>query len=298
MAPPPPTSTPDRYAVIGHPIAHSRSPAIHARFAAATGQSVAYGRIDAAPEAFKSVVLDFFESGGRGMNVTLPHKEAAAQLADHLTDRARVAGAVNTLMRQPDGTLLGDNTDGAGLMADLARLGIRVAGAQVLVLGAGGATRGVLGPLLEAAPASLTIANRTPERAQALAAAFGAHVGAAGGNAPATRLSGCGYDALGAPTGDGPFDLVLHATSLGLQGASPPVSPGVLGPRSAAYDLGYGVPDTPFLRWARAYGAARAEQGFGMLIEQAAESFRVWRGVRPDTTLLHQAPLQQEDVGH
>jgi shikimate dehydrogenase len=142
----------------------------------------------------------------------------------------------------------------------------------------------------------LTIANRTPERAQALAAAFRALAGAADGTAPTTRLSGCGYDALAAPTGDGPFDLVLHATSLGLKGATPPVPPGVLGPRSAAYDLGYGVPDTPFVRWARAHGAARAEQGFGMLIEQAAESFRVWRGVRPDTALLHQTPLHQEGV--
>ncbi len=298
MAPSPPTPAPDRYAVIGHPIAHSRSPAIHAHFAAATGQSLAYGRIDAAPEAFVTAVRDFFEGGGRGMNVTLPHKESAVRLADHLTDRARVAGAVNTLMRQPDGTLLGDNTDGAGLMADLARLGIRVTGAQVLVLGAGGATRGILGPLLEAAPASLTIANRTPERAQALAATFRAQAGAADDTAPATRLSGCGYDALAALTGDGPFDLVLHATSLGLQGATPPVPPGVLGPRSAAYDLGYGVPDTPFVRWARAQGVARAEQGFGMLIEQAAESFRIWRGVRPDTAPLHQAPLHQEGIEH
>ena len=287
MAPSPPTPAPDRYAVIGHPIAHSRSPAIHAHFAVATGHAIDYGRIDAAPADFEQVVRGFFAQGGCGMNVTVPHKEAAARLADHLTDRARLAAAVNTLVRQPDGRLLGDNTDGIGLMADLARLGIGVRDAHVLVLGAGGATRGILGPLLEAAPASLTIANRTSERAQALAAAFQTQAGAADDTAPATRLSGCGYDALAALTGDGPFDLVLHATSLGLQGATPPVPPGVLGPRSAAYDLGYGVPDTPFVRWARAQGVARAEQGFGMLIEQAAESFRIWRGVRPDTAPLH-----------
>ncbi len=287
MAPSPPTPAPDRYAVIGHPIAHSRSPAIHAHFAVATGHAIDYGRIDAAPADFEQVVRGFFAQGGCGMNVTVPHKESAARLADHLTDRARLAASVNTLVRQPDGRLLGDNTDGIGLMADLARLGIGVRDAHVLVLGAGGATRGILGPLLEAAPASLTIANRTPERAQALAATFRAQAGAADGTAPATRLSGCGYDALAALTGDGPFDLVLHATSLGLQGATPPVPPGVLGPRSAAYDLGYGVPDTPFVRWARAQGVARAEQGFGMLIEQAAESFRIWRGVRPDTASLH-----------
>ena len=287
MAPSPPTPAPDRYAVIGHPIAHSRSPMIHAHFAAATGHAINYGRIDATPEAFAPVVRSFFAQGGRGMNVTVPHKEAAARLADHLTDRARLAAAVNTLALQPDGTLLGDNTDGAGLMVDLARLGIGVRDARVLVVGAGGATRGILGPLLEAAPASLTIANRTSERAQALAAAFQAHAGAADGTATATRLSGCGYAALAAQAGDGPFDLVLHATSLGLQGATPPVPPGVLGPRSAAYDLGYGVPDTPFVRWARAHGAARAEQGYGMLVEQAAESFRIWRGLRPDTASLH-----------
>ena len=287
MAPSPPTPAPDRYAVIGHPIAHSRSPAIHAHFAVATGHAIDYGRIDAAPADFEQVVRGFFAQGGCGMNVTVPHKESAARLADHLTDRARLAAAVNTLVRQPDGRLLGDNTDGIGLMADLARLGIGVRDAHVLVLGAGGATRGILGPLLEAAPTSLTIANRTPERAQALAAAFRAQAAAADDTAPATRLSGCGYDALAALTGDGPFDLVLHATSLGLQGATPPVPPGVLGPRSAAYDLGYGVPDTPFVRWARAQGVARAEQGFGMLIEQAAESFRIWRGVRPDTAPLH-----------
>ncbi len=287
MAPSPPTPAPDRYAVIGHPIAHSRSPAIHAHFAAATGHAIDYGRIDAAPAGFERAVRGFFAQGGRGMNVTVPHKEAAAGLADHLTDRARLAAAVNTLAQQPDGTLLGDNTDGAGLMADLARLGIGVRDARVLVLGAGGATRGILGPLLEAAPASLTIANRTSERAQALAAAFQTQAGAADDTALATQLSGCGYDALATQAGDGPFDLVLHATSLGLQGATPPVSPGVLGPRSIAYDLGYGVPDTPFLRWARTHGAARAEQGYGMLVEQAAESFRIWRGLRPDTASLH-----------
>jgi shikimate dehydrogenase len=226
MASSPPTPAPDRYAVIGHPIAHSRSPAIHAHFAAASGHAIDYGRIDAAPADFERAVRGFFAQGGRGMNVTVPHKEAAARLADHLTDRARLAAAVNTLAQQPDGTLLGDNTDGAGLMADLARLGIGVRNARVLVLGAGGATRGILGPLLEAAPASLTIANRTSERAQSLAAAFQVQAGAADDNALATRLSGCGYDALVAQAGDGPFDLVLHATSLGLQGATPPVSPG------------------------------------------------------------------------
>ena len=273
------TPSPDRYAVIGHPIAHSRSPAIHARFAAATGHSIDYGRIDAAPADFERRVRGFFDAGGRGLNVTVPHKEAAAGFADHLTDRARRAAAVNTLALQPDGSLLGDNTDGTGLMVDLARLGFRVHGARVLVLGAGGATRGILGPLLETVPTSLTIANRTAGRAEALASEFQAGTTA--------RLSGCGYDALGTVTDAGPFDLVIHATSLGLQGEVPPLPAGIVGPASAAYDLGYGTPDTPFLRWARLRGVRQAEQGLGMLIEQAAESFLLWRGVRPDTAPLH-----------
>ncbi len=273
---------PDRYAVIGHPIAHSRSPRVHAAFAAATGQRLAYDRIDAAPEAFEGVVRDFFDDGGRGLNVTLPHKEAAARLADRLTGRARLAGAVNTLARQPDGTLLGDNTDGAGLMADLARLGIAVRGARVLVLGAGGATRGILGPMLEAQPATLVVANRTAARATALAAEFAAVRG---------TVLGCGYDALAAQTAAGPFDLVIHATSLGLQGEAPSLPHGIVGPGSVAYDLGYGAGDTPFVRWARAQGVIRAEQGLGMLIEQAAESFLLWRGVRPDTAALHRTEL-------
>jgi shikimate dehydrogenase len=272
------SAPPDRYAVIGHPIAHSRSPRIHAAFAAAAGQHLAYDRIDAAPEAFEGIVRDFFDDGGRGLNVTLPHKEAAARLADRLTGRARLAGAVNTLARQPDGTLLGDNTDGAGLMADLARLGIAVRGARVLVLGAGGATRGILGPLLEAQPAQLVVANRTAARATALAAAF-------------AGVQGCGYDGLASLVAAGPFGLVIHATSLGLQGEVPPLPHGVIGPASVAYDLGYGAGDTPFVRWARAQGVTRAEQGLGMLIEQAAESFLLWRGVRPDTAPLHRTEL-------
>ena len=280
------SAPPDRYAVIGHPIAHSRSPRIHAAFAAATGQRLAYDRIDAAPTDFVRVVRDFFDSGGCGLNVTLPHKESAARLADRLTGRARLAGAVNTLARQPDGTLLGDNTDGAGLMADLARLGIAVQGARVLVLGAGGATRGILGPLLEARPATLVVANRTAVRAQALAADFGATAPAVGG-----IVQGCGYDTLASLVVAGPFDLVIHATSLGLQGEVPPLPQGVIGPASVAYDLGYGAGDTPFVRWARARGVTRAEQGLGMLIEQAAESFFLWRGVRPDTAALHRTEL-------
>lgn len=270
MAPPPSAPARDRYAVIGHPIAHSRSPAIHAHFAAATAQALDYGRIDAAPGAFVAAVRAFFEGGGYGLNITVPHKEAAARLADQLTERARAAGAVNTLARRADGTLLGDNTDGVGLMADLARLGVEVRGARVLVLGAGGAARGILGPLTEAAPARLLVANRTAARATALAARF-------------TTVQGCGYDGIV----EGPFDLVIHATSLGLQGAVPALPAGLFGAGSIAYDLGYSATDTPFLRWARTQGVTRAEQGYGMLIEQAAAAFRLWRGIHPDTAALH-----------
>lgn len=283
MSGPAAAAPPDRYAVIGHPVAHSRSPHIHAAFARDTGQRLEYGRIDALPEGFVQAARDFFDGGGRGLNVTVPHKEAAARLADRLTDRARLAGAVNTLAKQADGSLLGDNTDGAGLMADLARLGIVVQGARVLVVGAGGATRGILGPLLDASPAQLVVANRTPARAQELAAAFAE--GRSG--PPAAVVHGCGYDGLAPLVAAGPFDLVIHATSLGLQGEAPPLPPAIFGPASVAYDLGYGAIDTPFVRWARAQGVTRAEQGYGMLIEQAAEAFLLWRGARPDTALLH-----------
>lgn len=263
---------PDRYGVVGHPIAHSRSPMIHAMFAAASGEHLVYDRYDIAPADFDREVRHFFASGGRGLNVTIPHKERAAAFAHALTPRATLAGAVNTLARLDDGRILGDNTDGAGLMTDLQRLGCNIRGKRVLILGAGGATRGILGPLRDATPALLVVANRTASRAREL-------VGDAG----------CGYAALATTTT--PFDVVIHATSLGLEGKVPEVAPKIIGPQTFAYDLGYGRPDTPFTRWAKSRGAATASHGIGMLVEQAAESFFLWRGVRPDTAPVHRAML-------
>jgi len=264
------SAIPDRYGVVGHPVAHSLSPLIHTAFAEATRQSMSYDRYDVTPENFERDVSAFFESGGRGLNVTVPHKERAAAWADELTPRARHAGAVNTLIKLEDGRVRGDNTDGAGLMSDLSRLGVAVTGRRLLILGAGGATRGILGPLQKCSPAEIVIANRTAERARALAAD-----------------QGCGYDQLGAFLNRGDFDLVIHATPLGLSGGLPEVDSRIIGPRTFAYDLGYGKPDTPFIRWAQGCGAAGVAQGLGMLVEQAAESFRIWRGVSPDTAAVH-----------
>lgn len=260
----------DRYAVVGHPVSHSRSPFIHERFARQTGQAMSYGLIDAAPAQFEERVRRFLAEGGKGVNVTLPHKQSAAILADELTPRAQVAGAVNTLALRADGRLLGDNTDGAGLARDLLNnLGVAIAGRRVLLLGAGGAARGVLAPLLGLKPAELVIANRTAERARELAAGFAAH----------GEARGCGFHEVRG----GPFDLIINATSASLASDVPPLPPGAVGMRSFCYDMAYGREDTSFVRWAQQQGAARTAMGLGMLVEQAAESFHLWRGLRPDT---------------
>jgi len=254
----------DRYAVIGHPVAHSKSPWIHAEFARQTRQDLDYGRIEAPLDAFARSVDAFRAAGGRGANVTLPFKGEACAYATRLTERARVAQAVNTL-RFEGAQALGDNTDGVGLVTDLERnLGRAIAGRRVLLLGAGGAARGVLQPLLERSPAALTIANRTVPRARELARLFG-------------KARGGGYEALAGEA----FDLVINATSAGLSGESPPLPAAAFAPGAFAYDMVYGR-DTPFLALARAAGAAVSD-GLGMLVEQAAESFWIWRGVRPDT---------------
>lgn len=253
----------DRYAVIGHPVAHSRSPWIHERFARATGQDIEYGRIDAPPEGFAAAVEAFRRSGGRGLNVTLPHKEAAFRLCAATSPRAAAARAVNTLVL--DEQISGDNTDGVGLVRDIEtneRFPLR--GRSVLLLGAGGAARGVIGALLEARVARLVLANRTLDKARALAARF-----------PGARA--CGYGELAGER----FDVVINATSAGLQDAALPLPAGVFANGALGYEMVYGR-DTPFLAVARAAGA-RARDGLGMLVEQAAESFRVWRGVRPQT---------------
>ena len=253
----------DRYAVIGNPVAHSRSPWIHAEFARATGQALRYEAIEAPRGGFAQAVAAFRAAGGKGLNVTLPFKEEAYALCAEVSERAGLARAVNTLILGEK--IFGDNTDGAGLLADLEKnLGKKVKGSHVLLLGAGGAAQGVAGALLEAGAAALVIANRTAGRAAALAARF-------------PGVEGCGYEALP----DMRFDIVVNATSAGLQGASPALPAGILGPGVLAYEMVYGR-DTPFLAAARGAGA-RACDGLGMLVEQAAESFYLWRGVRPAT---------------
>jgi len=254
----------DRYAVFGHPIAHSKSPQIHTAFARQTGQDMTYEAILAPLDGFAESVAAFIAAGGRGANVTVPFKEEAFKLANRLSPRAQRAGAVNTLSFDADG-ILGDNTDGAGLVADLTRnLHSALSDKRVLLLGAGGAARGVIEPLLDQQPAALVIANRTVSRAEELAELFGRGVRA------------CGFDAA-----DTPFDVVINATAASLAGDLPPLSPRVFTPDTLAYDMMYGR-DTPFLDFARTHGARTAD-GLGMLVEQAAEAFCLWRGVRPDT---------------
>ncbi|MDI3515619.1 MAG: shikimate dehydrogenase [Gammaproteobacteria bacterium] len=276
----------DRYAVIGNPIAHSKSPQIHAAFARQTGQALSYEALLAPVDGFARAVADFRAAGGRGMNVTVPFKLEAFALADRHTPRAQMAGAVNTLAFDADG-ILGDNTDGAGLVRDLvANLGCALGGRRILLLGAGGATRGVLLPLLGGEPASLTIANRTVSKAQALAALFAPHAGRA-------QVDGCGFDQLGGHR----FDLVINATAASLAGELPPLPADLYAEGALAYDMMYGRDPTPFMRAALADGAARVADGLGMLVEQAAESFALWRGVRPDTAAVLADLRRQIDAG-
>ena len=262
---------PDRYAVIGNPIAHSKSPAIHAAFARSTGQDMTYERLLAPVGGFRAAVERFAAEGGAGLNVTIPFKHEAFAVAAATTERARLAGAVNTLRRDGD-AWLADNTDGVGLVRDLTvNLGRVLRGQRTLLMGAGGASYGVCGPLLDEHPAELVVANRTKSKALALCEHFrGLH--------PAARdLSGCSYEELAGRR----FDLVINATSASLEGEMPGLPPGVFAPGALGYDMLYSRA-TPFLEFARAQGAQAAD-GLGMLVEQAAESFRIWRGVSPDT---------------
>ncbi|MEO6186735.1 MAG: shikimate dehydrogenase [Steroidobacteraceae bacterium] len=263
-------SSPDRYAVIGHPVSQSRSPFIHTRFAAQTRQLLTYATIDATPAEFESTARQFLQGDGKGLNVTVPHKEAAFTLADELTPRAQRAGAVNTLALRDGGRILGDNTDGAGLARDLLNNHrITIAGRRLLLLGAGGAARGALAPLLGLKPSALTIVNRNIIRARELAEQF----------SDMGRLNAIGYQDLGSD----PYDLVINATAASLAGELPALPPGIVNTRSICYDMYYGRDETPFTRWALQRGCARAIMGLGMLVEQAAESFYLWRGLRPDT---------------
>lgn len=261
----------DRYAVVGNPIAHSKSPQIHAAFARLTLQDMTYEAVLAPVDGFAATVRAFIAAGGCGMNVTVPFKLEAYALADTRSPRAEAAKAVNTLVFSPAG-IHGDNTDGLGLVVDLTRnLGCPLAGKRLLLLGAGGAARGVLLPLLAEAPALLCLANRTADKARALQAEFAARAGAC-------RLEAGGFAELAGRQ----FDLVINATAASLAEEAPALPDGLYAPGSLAYDMVYGR-ETPFLAAARAQGAGRRADGLGMLVEQAAESFFLWRGVRPPT---------------
>ena len=260
---------PDRYAVMGHPIAHSKSPFIHRRFAVQTGEPVAYDALLVEPDGFRSAVEHFRAQGGRGLNVTIPFKEEAFALASRRTGRAERAGAVNTLWFE-GAVVCGDNTDGIGLVRDLTRnLLVEVEACSVLLLGAGGAARGVIGPLLDEKPRRIAIANRTASRAVELAGQF----------APQGPVSAVALDALPA----GGFDIVINATAASLAGELPPLPRGTLHTGGVAYDTAYAANPTPFVEWGTREGASVATDGLGMLVEQAAESFRLWRGREPST---------------
>lgn len=259
----------DRYAVIGNPIAHSKSPLIHSMFAEQTGEQLSYEALLAPLEDFAGTLRSFLVEG-RGVNVTVPFKEQAWELVDQHTLAAQLAGAVNTIQRLDDGRLLGDNTDGKGLVRDIQHnAGFSLADKRVLLVGAGGAARGVIQPLLQAGPAQLCVVNRTVEKAEHLARLF----------KDQGPISAAGFDWL-----EEPVDLIINATSASLDGKLPPISPQLILPgHTWCYDMMYASEATVFNRWAAQQGAVRCLDGLGMLVEQAAEAFLLWRGVRPDT---------------
>ena len=261
----------DRYGVMGFPVSHSRSPIIHRLFALQTGQDLQYELLQVAPDKLGSSVRQFQSTGGKGLNITLPHKTEVLQLVDDMSESARSAGALNTLSFNDDG-IYGDNTDGIGLMRDLTtNLGLQLGGANILILGAGGATRGILAPLLDVNPRAITIANRTLSRASDLVDHF----------STAGPVSACRFDEV-----LDSYDLVINATSAGVKGETPPYPEAAIGRKTWCYDMSYGLTPTPFSEWAVSQRAAKSIMGWGMLVEQAAESFYIWRGVRPDTAAV------------
>jgi shikimate dehydrogenase len=265
----------DLYAVVGNPIAHSKSPDIHNAFAEQTGEDLFYKTLLAPLDDFEGEVARFLEHGGSGLNVTVPFKENAFRLADSLTARAQRAQAVNTLKKMPDGTLQADNTDGAGLVRDLTvNHSVNLTGKRILLLGAGGAVRGVLQPLLEQDPAGIVIANRTVSKAETLAKDF----------ADLGRISASGFAEV-----EGSFDLIINGTSASLAGELPPIPVSVVHQNTTTYDMMYGNQKTVFNLWAEEQGAQKTIDGLGMLVEQAAEAFFVWRGVRPQTARVMQS---------
>ena len=259
-----------QYAVVGNPVKHSKSPRIHSLFASQTGMDLAYAAIQLKPENFEAGVRKFFADGGAGLNVTVPFKEKAFLLADSCSERASLAPAVNTLCVDGDGALIGDNTDGVGLVRDIkGNHQFEIRQRRILLLGAGGAVRGALSALVAEDPAEITIANRTPGKALQLKAEFG-HL---------ADLTAVGFGELDATA----FDLVINGTSLGLEGKLPPISKAVISSACCCYDMVYADSDTVFVRWARDNGAVLVLDGLGMLVEQAAESFAIWHGLRPQT---------------
>ncbi|WP_374672119.1 shikimate dehydrogenase [Acidovorax temperans] len=273
------TLTSDLYCVMGNPVAHSRSPAIHARFAELTGQQLRYERRLIALDGFAQGVRDFIAEGGRGCNITVPFKFEAPALASVCSERVRLAGAANVLSFAADGSIHADNTDGLGLVADITRnAGVPLQGARVLLVGAGGAAAGVLGPLLQAGVRHITIANRTVAKAEALVAS----------HSVLAALQKAELLALSPQALEGDFDVIINATASSLAGDAVPVPASVLRPGSLAYDMMYGPAAQGFLDWAQAHGAV-ARDGLGMLVEQAAEAFAIWRGVRPPS-----APVLEE----
>ena len=266
----------NKYAVFGNPIKHSKSPQIHAIFAEQCAQAMQYRAVRVELGGFSKAASNFFAEGGSGLNITLPFKRDAYDFAQRLSDRARRAGAVNTLTLTADGTIEGDNTDGIGLVRDMvANLGWAVQGLRILVLGAGGAVRGVLEPLLRERPRELLIVNRTAERAVELAEEFSDIAAIAGG----------GYELIG----ERQFDLIINASSAGLSGEMAELPSSLLTERSCCYDMIYGAEPTPFMRWAAHHAAWAVSDGVGMLVEQAAQSFYIWRNLRPETRpVIHQ----------
>ena len=261
----------DRYAVFGNPIKHSKSPQIHSLFAKQTNQSLIYTAELAEIGQFDQAVMNFIEHNGKGLNITVPFKEDAWRLARQHSDRAKRAGAVNTLKLEQDGSLHGDTTDGVGLVRDLMNNHhIQIKQKTILVLGAGGAVRGVIEALLEQQPASLLIANRTKQKAVQLAEDF----------SDLGKINGCGLDEIS----DNSFDIVINGTSASLQGDLPPLPDSVFDKHSCSYDMMYAAQATVFMQWSQNNGVKQVFDGLGMLVEQAAESFYIWRGVRPETS--------------
>lgn len=270
----------DHYGVMGNPIGHSKSPMIHSMFAEQTGQKLSYEAILVEIDAFNQAVETFQTAGGKGLNVTVPFKLNAWERVDERSTHAELAGAVNTIVIREDNSLFGDNTDGVGLVRDIRdNLGMTLAGKRILILGAGGAVRGVLGPILEENPGSVVIANRTPPRAEELAQAF----------TEFGTISGCGFDGLEGSS----FDIVINGTSASLKGEVPPLPNGLLSENALCYDMMYGAEPTAFMVWAEAHNSAHISDGLGMLVEQAAESFLIWRGVKPQTTPVIEAVREE-----